>query len=85
MSVFELHTLIDFSAYFGSVEMERLRLQIWLLKQNGYYRKSVKLKDVFKLPFEDIKPKTKADKKMIDWFERYRKQCIDEHEKKENT
>lgn len=74
----ELVLIYDNLAHVNRDEWERLRLQTYLLKQNGYIKKNVDIKKFMPFEWEQFKGSTKADPKMIEWWENMKK-------KKENN
>ncbi len=68
MDMVEFNSLVDNIEYVDRNEWERMRLQTWLLKQNGYLKKSVKLKEYIPFSWEQFKGSTEVDKNMLKWW-----------------
>ena len=68
MTLFELHTINENNSFINRDEWERLRLQTYLLKQQGYVRKNLSEKEFMPFEYEKFKGSTEADPKMIEWW-----------------
>lgn len=68
MSLLELYMLNDNFKYINKDEWERFRLGVYILKQDGVIKKGLDIKKWMPFEWEQFKGSTKADKKMVDWW-----------------
>ena len=70
MDSVEFRGLCDNLEYINKDEWERMRLQTFILKQNGYLKKNCKIKDFIPFSWEQFKGSTEVDPNMLKWWKK---------------